>query len=273
MKWSILFVIFSCAYARPELTDLLQAEPNEILSQFVPSCKALLQNASPLLPQLPPSPFPSKQEYLRLGNKAVQEMKSLVESDVETTWPEVEREDDDYKIYSKKSPFKELKEDLLMLETTAKANISKVATLMAPFRGYRAKWDDLYEFNNVIENLGNETYIIHEAVHSVFVLSARDAVLVCKEEHFGTTLILGCHNTTHVNVPEKEDYVRTVQRLVGYYLTPDEKNPHWTKIHAIIGVDLNLKVGFFSSLVNRFKPGQLVDFVGRLNDAVKNYKF
>lgn len=39
----------------------------------------------------------------------------------------------------------------------------------------------------------------------------------------------------------------------------------------LFGADLNLSVGFFSSLVNRFKPGQLMGFVGRLRDAAATY--
>ncbi|CAD5232137.1 unnamed protein product [Bursaphelenchus xylophilus] len=215
--------------------------------------------------------FPSSEENIKLADQAVKELRDLIEGNRHELWPNLERHGEGWKIYAKESIFPELKEHLLMAEIIVKANTTKISTLLAPFRGYRSKWDDLYEFNRVVDRLDNNSYVIHEAVHRVFILSARDAVIACKEEVIEEKIIMACRNTTHVNVPENDDYVRTVQRLVGYYLQPYEKNPQWTKANVLIGLDLNLPVTFFSSLAERFKPGQMVDFIGRLNNAAEEY--
>lgn len=83
---------------------------------------------------------------------------------------------------------------------------------------------------------------MHEAVHPLLFLSARDAVDVCKvrheheqqsnasecvfqEEQDGDRILMACRNVTHPALPPSDDYVRTVQRLVGYEIRPVAKEP------------------------------------------------
>ncbi|CAD5232136.1 unnamed protein product [Bursaphelenchus xylophilus] len=215
--------------------------------------------------------FPSKEENLKLAEKAVKELKELVDADKAEVWPDLEREEDDLKIYTKESPFPELSENIYLAETVIKANVTKVYELLKPWGELRTKWDDLYEYIKVIDKINENTYVVHEAIHAKLLLSARDAVVVCQKADFGKEIVMACHNTTSAEVPESDDYVRTVKRLNGFSVKPYSKDPKWTELKLLLGVDLNLKVGFFSSIVNRFKPGQLSEFVERLNAALPDY--
>ncbi|CAD5223777.1 unnamed protein product [Bursaphelenchus okinawaensis] len=211
--------------------------------------------------------FPTKEENIALAEQAFKELTELISSE----WTNLDTEEGDLKIYEKESPFPDLKENVLYAKTKLKCKVAKAHALMKPYGEYRAKWDGMFDFNKVVQNLTDKIHIYHEAIHGKLFLSARDAVVVCKEVISDTKVIFACHNTTSADVPESDDYVRTSKRINGFQLEADEKNPDVTQLKVVVGVDLNLSVGFFNSIAAKFKPTSIEKFVENLNGAIDEY--
>lgn len=124
----------------------------------------------------------SEEEYRALGDDACNQIKRLVEANLHETWPHIEWDEPDLKVYGRKCvEFEEAHENMLMLVTTLQVkyghphnlvnlkiflqkkrkvcfqtSIVKVERLLFPWFDYRVKWDEMLDRADIADKFSQE---------------------------------------------------------------------------------------------------------------------
>ncbi|CAD5220814.1 unnamed protein product [Bursaphelenchus okinawaensis] len=194
----------------------------------------------------------------------------LAEADQSTEWPTIELDTPEVKIYSRPpKEFPTAEEKMLLTITRVEANIEKVFTLSSNTEGYRQKWDDLLEKQEVVTKLNDNTWITHSYVKKKLILSARDAVEVLQvKRRDDGVIIMGLQGIDYPERPPTKNYVRTKQFISGTYLKPVGDN--CTEFRHVLAADLNLPVPkLMASMAASFKPKLISESLGSLKKAAK----
>ncbi|CAD5225778.1 unnamed protein product [Bursaphelenchus xylophilus] len=214
----------------------------------------------------------NEHEYIELGQRACSQIKTLVESDWAECWSQLEWDEADVKVYSRKSAeFEEAKENMLMLVMDLPTSVEHLERLLFPWFEFRVKWDEMLAMANVIERLSEETFVMRHVVKKRLALSSRDAIdatSVYRQDD--GSVIMGSTGTEHGKWGPQEGFVRTKQYLGGYYFRPIDENN--TKFMMIFCADLNLPIPrFISNMVAKLKPRLMVEKARNLAKAVNKY--
>ncbi|KAH7709788.1 START domain protein [Aphelenchoides avenae] len=184
-------------------------------------------------------------------------------------WTSVVWEDNETKIYSRKSDDADAKEAMLMLVTVLPATAKKLEALITLLKPYRLQWDDMLEDAMIIEKMPSEVYLLRHLVKPRLTLSARESIEIVKVLRKPNGVVaFGSTGTTHAEYPPIKGYVRTQLHLGGYLFEPLEDGKS-TRFSMIFHADLNLPgPRFFSSVADRFKPKLMVEKVNNMRTAI-----
>ncbi|CAD5218518.1 unnamed protein product [Bursaphelenchus okinawaensis] len=214
----------------------------------------------------------TEKDYIELGQEACSQIKNLVESDWSQTWPQLEWDEPEVKVYARKAvEFEEAKENMLMLVMDVNTTVAHLERLLFPWFEYRVKWDEMLAQANILERYSQETFIVRHVVKKRLTLSARDAIdatSVYRQED--GSVVMGSTSTDYPKCGPQDGFVRTRQFLGGYYLKPQGESS--TKFMMVFCADLNLPIPrFLSNMVAKLKPRLMVEKAKNLTKAVNKY--
>ncbi|CAD5218015.1 unnamed protein product [Bursaphelenchus xylophilus] len=221
--------------------------------------------------------FPTEAEYLQQASGALEIVEKYARDKL-SRFPHHDfsspSHTEEVKIFSgPPTDFEGAKENMLKMNTILKVTVDKLFDKMVPFKGLRKQWDDQIEQQKVLQQIGDDVFIVHTVFKHRGFLPARDSVIIYKVKRSETEALVAGTSTTHPDAPPSPQVIRANVHFVGYRLKNAGAN--YTKLRIYWCADLNLPshapADFKHSLLNEFVRKLIAAGIPSINPNPVNY--